>query len=100
MLKRVDQETMLLVSRDENACKQWRSLARELRVKDAVIDAIEVERAKNLQECCYQSLVKWKRENVSAATIRRLLRALTQERLHDVALRLSNKLMESDNVQH
>ena len=91
---------MVLVSRDENACKHWRFLARELRVKDAVIDAIEEERAKNIQECCCQSLVKWKRENGSAATIRRLLRALTQEGLRDVALKLSNKLMESDDGQH
>ena len=100
MLKRIDQETMSLVSCDENACKQWRSLASELQVKDAVIDAIEEERAKNIQECCHQSLVMWQQKNGSAATIRKLLRALTQARLHDVALRLSNKLMESDDDQH
>ena len=100
VLKRIDQETMLLVSRDENASKQWRSLARELQVKDAVIDTIEEERAQNFQECCHQLLVTWKQINTSHATIRKLLRALTQERLHDVALRLSNKLMESDDGQH
>ena len=100
VLKRIDQETMVLVSCDENASKQWRSLARELQVKDAVIDAIEEERAQNFQECCHQSLVKWQQINGSAATIRKLLRALIQERLHDVALKLSNKLMESGDGQH
>ena len=93
VLKPIDQETMLLVSRDENACKQWRSLASELQVKDAVIDAIEEERAKNLQECCHQSLVKWEQKNASHATIRKLLKALTQAGLSEVALKLSKKIM-------
>ena len=91
----VDQEIMKLVSSEANACKHWRPLARELRVKDAVIDAIEEERAQlqNIQECCHQSLVKWQQKNASHATIRKLLKALTQVGLSEVALKLSKKIM-------
>ena len=100
MLKPIDQETMKLVSCDENACKQWKFLARALPLKDTVVTTIEYENKEGIRERCYQSLEKWRKEKGSAASIRKLLRALTQEGLRDVALKLSNKLMESDDGQH
>ena len=90
---------MKLVSCDENACKQWKFLARALPLKDTVVTAIEYEN-KGIRERCYQSLEKWRKEKGSAASIRKLLRALTQEGLRDVALKLSKKIIESDDSEH
>ena len=80
-------------TRKANACKHWKFLARKLQVKDAVIDAIEEERAQNIKECCHQSLVKWQQKNDSDPTVRKLLKALTQAGPCDVALKLSKKIM-------
>ena len=100
MLKPIDQETMKLVSCDENACKQWKFLARALPLKDTVVTAIEYDNKEGVRERCHQSLLTWQQKKGPDATIRKLLRALTQEGLRDVALKLSNKLMESDDGQH
>ena len=88
MLKPIDQGTMLLVSGDANACKRWKVLARHLQVKETLIKNIAEDEAQDIEECCHQSLVEWQQENASHASIRKLLKALTQARLSAVALKL------------
>lgn len=55
----------------------WKKLARDLRVTDPVIDAIEEEEKGDSQECCSQALRKWRESNGACATNREVMICLT-----------------------
>lgn len=54
----------------------WKKLARDLNIRDPVIDAIEEEEADG-QERCIASLRRWYENNGSSATSRELMLRLT-----------------------
>ncbi|XP_029812688.1 FAS-associated death domain protein [Suricata suricatta] len=65
--------------------KDWRRLARQLRVSDAKIDAIEERYPRNLTEQVRESLRVWKSSHKEGPPVPHLLRALRACRLNLVA---------------
>ncbi|XP_024430195.2 FAS-associated death domain protein [Desmodus rotundus] len=65
--------------------KDWRRLARQLRVSDSKIDAIEVKHPRNLVEQVRESLRVWKSAARGHATVSHLVQALRACRLNLVA---------------
>ena len=74
--------------------RRWKDLARKLVVKDSVLDAIEVEE-KDDGERCYQALWRWQRGEGSAATVRKLLAALSDLGLGGDALEIAEIIAPS-----
>ncbi|XP_036918469.1 FAS-associated death domain protein [Sturnira hondurensis] len=65
--------------------KDWRRLARQLKVPDSKIDAIEVKYPRNLTEQVRESLRVWKKVAREHATVSHLVQALRACRLNLVA---------------
>lgn len=65
--------------------KDWRRLARQLKVSDSKIDAIEVKYPRNLTEQVRESLRVWKSSRREAAAVSQLVDALRACRLNLVA---------------
>ncbi|KAM5318074.1 FAS-associated death domain protein [Glossophaga mutica] len=65
--------------------KDWRRLARQLKVPDSKIDAIEVKYPRNLSEQVRESLRVWKKAAREHATVSHLVQALRACRLNLVA---------------
>lgn len=65
--------------------KDWRRLARQLKVPDTKIDAIEVKYPRNLTEQVRESLRVWKSAVQEDATLLHLVAALRACRLNLVA---------------
>lgn len=65
--------------------KDWRRLARQLKVSDSKIDAIEVKYPRNLTEQVRESLRVWKSSQREAAVVSQLVEALRACRLNLVA---------------
>ena len=76
----------LVVAQKFKAGSLWKNLARHLKVKEAVIDAIEKEKEADGQECCIAALRKWYQpeKNGSNATSRELMLCLTNMRFGNV----------------
>ena len=57
----------------------WKTLVRDLspKVPDPVIDAIEEEEQGRRKECCRVALKRWYQANTAQATIREVMRCLT-----------------------
>ncbi|KAK2499688.1 hypothetical protein MC885_000128 [Smutsia gigantea] len=69
----------------DNVGKDWRRLARQLKVSDAKIDAIEEKYPRNLMEQVRESLRVWKNTGKEDATVSHLVAALRACRLNLVA---------------
>ena len=69
----------------DNVGKDWRRLARHLKVTDAKIDAIEEKYPRNLTEQVRESLRVWKNTKREDATVSHLVRALRACQLNLVA---------------
>lgn len=69
----------------DNVGKDWRRLARHLKVTDAKIDAIEEKYPRNLTEQVRESLRVWKSARREDATVSHLVRALRACQLNLVA---------------
>ncbi|XP_036717424.1 FAS-associated death domain protein isoform X4 [Balaenoptera musculus] len=69
----------------DNVGKDWRKLARHLRVSDAKIEAIEEKYPRNLAEQVRESLRVWKNSRREDAAASHLVRALRACRLNLVA---------------
>lgn len=69
----------------DNVGKDWRRLARQLRVSDAKIDGIEERYPRNLSERVRESLRVWKNSERENATVARLVEALRACRMNLVA---------------
>lgn len=69
----------------EHVGKDWRRLARQLRVSDSKIDAIEVKYPRNLTEQVRESLRVWKNTQREDATVSHLVAALRACQLNLVA---------------
>ncbi|TKC52272.1 FAS-associated death domain protein [Monodon monoceros] len=69
----------------DNVGKDWRKLARHLRVSDAKIEAIEEKYPRNLAEQVRESLRVWKNSRRDDAAVSHLVRALRACRLNLVA---------------
>ncbi|XP_036991201.2 FAS-associated death domain protein [Artibeus jamaicensis] len=65
--------------------KDWRRLARQLRVSDSKIDAIEVKYPRNLTEQVRESLRVWKKAAREHASVSHLVQALRACRLNLLA---------------
>jgi len=60
----------------EKVGRLWRKLASKLKVKEAVMDSIEEERA-DCEDCCRMTLKRWRGSSGSRATVRELMWCLT-----------------------
>lgn len=69
----------------DNVGKDWRRLARHLKVTDVKIDAIEEKYPRNLTEQVRESLRVWKSTKREDATVSHLVRALRACQLNLVA---------------
>ncbi|XP_045631795.1 FAS-associated death domain protein [Ursus americanus] len=69
----------------DNVGKDWRRLARHLKVTDAKIDAIEEKYPRNLTEQVRESLRVWKSTKTEEATVSHLVRVLRACQLNLVA---------------
>ncbi|XP_037374142.1 FAS-associated death domain protein [Talpa occidentalis] len=69
----------------DNVGKDWKKVARQLRVSDAKIDAIEERYPRNLTEKIREALRVWKNANREDATVSLLVTALRACRLNLVA---------------
>ncbi|KAM6159467.1 FAS-associated death domain protein [Rhynchocyon petersi] len=69
----------------DNVGKDWRRLARQLKISDAKIDAIEERYPRNLMEQVRESLKTWKTAQREDATVAQLMAALRACRLNLVA---------------
>lgn len=69
----------------EHVGKDWRRLARQLKVSDSKIDAIEVKYPRNLTEQVRESLRVWKNAQREDATVSYLVAALRASQLNLVA---------------
>lgn len=69
----------------EHVGKDWRRLARQLKVSDSKIDAVEVKYPRNLTEQVRESLRVWKHARREGATVAHLLAALRACQLNLVA---------------
>ncbi|XP_014651227.1 PREDICTED: FAS-associated death domain protein [Ceratotherium simum simum] len=69
----------------DNVGKDWKRLARQLKVSDAKIDAIEERYPRNLTEQVRESLRVWKNTNRGDAAVSHLVGALRACRLNLVA---------------
>lgn len=69
----------------EHVGKDWRRLARQLKVSDTKIDAIEVKYPRNLTEQVRESLRIWKHAQREDAAVSQLVGALRACRLNLVA---------------
>ncbi|XP_008058248.1 FAS-associated death domain protein [Carlito syrichta] len=69
----------------DNVGRDWRRLARQLRVSDAKIDAIEDRHPRNLTERVRESLRTWKDTEKEQATVAHLVEALRACRMNLVA---------------
>ncbi|XP_007947458.1 FAS-associated death domain protein [Orycteropus afer afer] len=69
----------------DNVGKEWRRLARQLKISDARIDAIEERYPRNLTEQVRESLRTWKAARREAATVPQLVAALRACKLNLVA---------------
>ena len=72
----------------------WKTLARDLnpKVPEPVIDAIQVEEQGRGKECCRVALLKWYRANTNQATIREVMRCLTNMGYAKVNWHIMNEL--------
>lgn len=72
-----DESVRYLVAEKLRVGRLWKTLATRLKVKDAILDAIEYEERDNGQECCRKALRKWRESKGSAATTREIMICLT-----------------------
>nr|XP_023397609.1 FAS-associated death domain protein [Loxodonta africana] len=69
----------------DNVGKDWRRLARQLKISDTKIDAIEERYPRNLTEQVRESLRTWKTARREDATVSQLVTALRACKLNLVA---------------
>ena len=55
----------------------WKKLASKLKVQWAIMENIEEEERGDGEECCRKALKRWRESNGSRATVRELMRCLT-----------------------
>ncbi|XP_006893442.1 PREDICTED: protein FADD [Elephantulus edwardii] len=79
----------------DNVGKDWKRLARQLRISDAKIDAIEERYPRNLTEQVRESLRTWKTAQRENATVAQLVASLRACRLNLVA-----DLVEEEQERH
>ena len=65
--------------------KEWKALARALGLSTTDIDAIEHENLLNLKEQIHQLTVVWRRRQGDDASVAKVVRALHEAELHNVA---------------
>ena len=85
---------MTIVSGSENGSRYWKQLARKLTIDDHLLNSIEADYRED-SECCHQALLKWKVREPLAATVRKLLAALSDLGLGDEALEIAEKIAPS-----
>ena len=80
----------------------WKTLAGDLlpKIKDCVIDAIEVEKGGCSKECCRAVLKIWYQRHTSSATNKELMRCLTNMGLAKVNWQIMRELglVELENI--
>ena len=74
---------------------KWRDLARALKFREANIDSIQKDQGGSTKECCIAVLVRWMGRVGRNATVKKLLAALIQAELKNVA----DELMSMDTTQ-
>lgn len=77
---------------------KWKDLARELEFSQASIEIIAKENFHNAKECCIEVLVRWLRREGKDATAEKLVEALVEIGLKNVADRFPSK--PSDTSQN
>ena len=82
------------MSQGVNGSRYWKQLARKLAVDDHVLNSIEADYQED-SERCHQALLKWTEREGSAATVRRLLAALSDLGLGGEALEIAEKIAPS-----
>ena len=75
----------------EKVGRLWRKLASKLNVKENVMDSIEEER-RDCEDCCRMALKKWRESNGSLATVRELMRCLTDMGSSDINWHIMKEL--------
>ena len=85
---------MTIVSGSENGSRNWKQLARKLAVDDHSLNSIEADYRED-SECCHQALLKWTECEGAAATVRKLLAALSDLGLGGEALEIAEKIVPS-----
>lgn len=79
----------------ENIGRNWKDLARALGFREAVIEAIEMEKGGNVKECCIAVIVRWIRREGRNATVENFADALINIKLKSLA----DILMCNDTTQ-
>ena len=77
---------------------KWKDLARELEFSQASIEIIAKENFHNAKECCIEVLVRWLRREGKDATAEKLVKALVEIGLKNVADRFPSKLSDTSQV--
>ena len=82
---------MVALSRDGHVMREWRHLARLLRVSDADITDIWNRHKDSLSECVYQSLMQWQSTQGHDATKPILIRNLRELAMNMAAGKYTHK---------
>ena len=77
---------------------KWKDLARALGFTQASIDIIAKENINSVKECCIAVLVSWLRQEGERATTEKLVEALVEIRLTNVAERFTCKPSDQSQV--
>ena len=77
---------------------KWKDLARELEFSQASIEIIAKENFHNAKECCIEVLVRWLRREGKDATAEKLVEALVEIGLKNVADRFPSKPSDTSQV--
>lgn len=77
---------------------KWKDLARELEFSQATIEIIAKENFHNAKECCIEVLVRWLRREGKDATAEKLVEALVEIGLKNVADRFPSKPSDTSQV--
>ena len=77
---------------------KWKDLARELEFSQASIEIIAKENFHNAKECCIAVLVRWLRREGKDATAEKLVEALVEIGLKNVADRFPSKPSDTSQV--
>ena len=77
---------------------KWKDLARALEFSQASIEIIAKETFHNAKECCIEVLVRWLRREGKDATAEKLVEALVEIGLKNVADRIPRKPSDRSQV--
>ena len=72
-----DESLRSVVAEKLKVGRLWRNLADKLKVRLAIQDNIEEEERGDGEQCCRMALKTWRESNGSRATVRELMRCLT-----------------------